>query len=149
MNIILLRIEDFIFKAAAWKLVTLILLVMLFKTGIWYIPNLDMSLTVALNPFTNPFQDPNAHYLLGNWLSPFLAWLSGIKAFWVFFAFHLGFSIAFTALFIKLAFSRLPERNARIALILFALLPVSATAYFWVGPGLTDVISVATGIGFP
>lgn len=51
----------------------------------------------------------------------------------MFFIFHLGFSIAFTALFIKLVFSRLPERSTRIALILFALLLVSATTYFWVG----------------
>lgn len=131
---LLLWLEHFIFHAATWKLVTLILLVMLFKTGIWYIPNLEMSLALALNPFANPFTDPNAHYLVWNWLSPFIAWLLGIKAFWAFFLLHLGFAVAFSALFIRLAFARLPEREARVALILFALLPVSATAYFWTGP---------------
>lgn len=140
-------LEHCIFHAAAWRLVTLILLVTLFKTGIWYIPNLEMSLALALNPFANPFADPNAHYLAWNWLSPFIAWLLGIKAFWAFFLLHLGFAVTFTALFIHLAFARLPEREARVALILFALLPVSATAYFWAGPDALTLLLLLLAVG--
>jgi hypothetical protein len=146
MNV-LLRLEQFLFNSPVWKLVMLILLVMLFKTGIWYIPNLEMSLAVALNPFANPFTDPNAQYLLWNWLSPFITWLLGIKAFWAFFLLHLGFAVAFTALFMRLAFTRLPEREARVALILFALLPVSATAYFWTGPDSLTLLLLLLVVG--
>ncbi|UJS22728.1 hypothetical protein [Thiothrix winogradskyi] len=144
---LLLWFEHFIFHTAVWKLVTVILLVMLFKTGIWYIPNLEMSLALALNPFANPFTDPNAHYLVWNWLSPFIAWLLGIKAFWAFFLLHLGFVVAFTALFIRQIFVRLPEREARVALIVFALLPVSATAYFWTGPDALTLLLLLLAVG--
>ncbi len=145
---LLLWFENFIFHTAVWRLVTVILLVMLFKTGIWYIPNLEMSLALALNPFANPFTDPNAHYLAWNWLSPFMAWLLGIKAFWAFFLLHLGFAVAFTALFIRLTFTRLPEREARVALIVFALLPVSATAYFWTGPDALTLLLLLVAVVF-
>lgn len=148
---LLLRLEHFIINTPAWRLVTLILLVMLFKTGVWHIPNLEMSLALARNPFANPFTDPNAHYLAWNWFSPFLAWLLGVQSFWAFFLLHLGFALAFTALFIHLAWTRLPEREARVALILFALLPVSATAYFWTGPDAVTLflLMLALGIMLP
>lgn len=144
---LLLWLEHFTFNTPAWRLVTLILLVMLFKTGVWYIPNLEMSLALARNPFANPFTDPNAHYLAWNWFSPFLAWLLGIQSFRAFFLLHLGFALAFTALFIRLAWVRLPEREARVALILFALLPVSATAYFWTGPDAVTLFLLMLALG--
>lgn len=126
------KIEKFIFESDVWKLVLVIALLTLFKTGIWYIPNMDVSRAIAQNPFTNPFPDPNAHYLLWSWLGPFLAWLIGATGKWQFFAFHLFFSIAFTILFIKVAFNTFSNELARSSLVLFSILPVSATAYFWV-----------------
>jgi len=125
-------VEDFIFQSPAWKLVTVILLVMLFRTGLWYIPNLGASLAIVQNPFINPFENPNAHYLYWSWLGPFVAWLVGAKSKSTFFLLYLAFSVAFTALFIGLVFSRFSDRTARVSLVLFSVLPVSATAYFWV-----------------
>ncbi len=47
-------------------------------------------------------------------------------------AFLLVCSCSFTLLFMVLVFKSLPDRLARTALVLFTVLPVSTTAYFWV-----------------
>ncbi len=135
---VLSKIEGFIFQAPAWKLITVVLGLMFFKTGLWYMPNIGASHLVAQNPFVNPLQDPNAHYIYWTWLAPFLAWCVRARSFWRFTFLHFLFVAAFTALFIKIIFSRLSDRAARTSLVIFALLPVSATAYYWVGmDGLT------------
>jgi len=131
-------IEKFIFRSPFWKLVSVISLFVIVKSGIWYIPNLDVSRSIAENPFSNSLP-PIAHYLYWNWLGSFGAWLIGATGQLTFFLFHLAFSLAFTALFIKLIFSRLSDRNARISLVIFTTLPVSATVYFWVS---TDSITL-------
>lgn len=143
------KIEDFIFESAAWKLILAISLITLFKTGIWYIPNLDASQAIAQNPFVNPFPDPNAHYLFWSWLGPFAAWLIGAKSKFQFFAFHLAFSIAFTLLFIKIAFANFSDKLARSSIILFTVLPVSATAYFWVSSDSITLFLMLLALAFP
>ena len=96
-------------------------------------PNLDMWRAVAVDPFHNPFSDPTAHYIVWNWLSPFLAWALKVNGVHSYFYFHLAFSVAFTAVFIFLVFSQLDENDARTSLVLFLAIPASSTAYFWVG----------------
>ena len=93
-------------------------------------PNLGGSLSVALDPFIS---HPESGYLMWNWLSPFLAWALGVKSFASFFLVHLLFSIMFTATYVYIICDRLSERAARVSLIFFAVLPFSATSYFWVG----------------
>lgn len=125
--------ERLIYKYPVWKLASLIFIVVLFKTGIWYIPNLGASQLIARNPFVYSFQDPNADYLYWSWLGPFLAWFAAATSDLSFFIFHLLFSLGFTVLFVTVAFAKLPDREARTSLVLFSVLPVSATSYFWVG----------------
>lgn len=129
---VLNKVEKLIFEVDAWKLVLIIALLGFVKTGIWYIPNLGASQVIATNPFSNPFSDPDAHYLFWSWLGPFAAWLIGANGKWQFLVFHLFFSIAFTLLFIKIAFDNFPSDLARSSLVLFSALPVSATSYFWI-----------------
>jgi hypothetical protein len=141
--------EKFIFSSQAWKLVVAIILVMLVKTGVWQIPNLDKSRLIAENPFLNPFNDKYLHTLYWNWLGPFLAYLIGAKDRWSFFALHLLFSAGFTALFVSTVFRRLPDRAARVSLIVFSVLPVSATAYFWVGPDSLTLFLMMCALASP
>jgi len=129
---ILQKTEYFIFESPAWKLITVMFTIMIFKTGIWYIPNLEASRLIAQNPFANPFTDPDQHYLFWSWFGPFVAWSIGAVNKWDFFLFHLLFSMAFSWLFVKVVFSQFSDKIARTSLILFCILPVSATAYFWV-----------------
>ncbi|MFH1859753.1 MAG: hypothetical protein ABH870_01875 [bacterium] len=135
---VLKNIENFIYESPTWKLITTVLLIMLFKTGVWYIPNMEISRIIAQYPFINSFKDPS-NYLFWNWLGLFLSWVVGAEGQCLFFLFHFIFSIAFTFLFIKMLFVHFSNRDARTSLILFLLLPVSATAYFWVG---TDSITL-------
>jgi hypothetical protein len=126
-------IPNFIYSAQRWKLIAFLMIANLLKSGIWFIPNLFASKLVAQNPFVNPFPNwPEAHYIYWSWLAPFLAWCIGATKSWSFFAFHFAFSVAFSAFFIALILSRFPDREARTALVLFTVLPVSATPYFWV-----------------
>jgi hypothetical protein len=143
------KIEKFIFESDAWKLILVIALLTLFKTGIWYIPNLGASQAIAQNPFTNPFPDPNAHYLFWSWLGLFLAWLIGATGKWQFFVFHLFFSVAFTLLFIRVTFNTLSNDLARSSLVLFSVLPVSATAYFWVSSDSITLFLMLLALAFP
>lgn len=127
------RIEDFIYQSRRGRFIGIVLALSLIKTGIWCMPNLESSRVIALNPFRNPFTDPLAHYMMWNWLSPFLAWRLKVNGEQAFFYFHLLFSIAFTCLFIAWIWSQFEEREARTSLVLFLSLPVSTTGYFWVG----------------
>jgi hypothetical protein len=127
------KIQKFLFDAPAWLLVLMTFALILFKTGIWYLGT-EVTVRIADNPFTNPVaNNPDAQYLVWNWLGPFLAWIIGAQGKFRFVLFHLCFSIAFSALFTWAVFSRFPDKIARKSLMLFAILPVSATAYFWVG----------------
>ena len=143
------RVEQFVFEAKPWKLVLAIALLTLFKTGVWYMPNQGSVLAIAQNPFVNPFADPFAHYLFWSWLDPFLAWLVGAVTKWKLFGFHLAIALAFTLLFLRVAFRTLPGDMARAAVVLFSVLPVSATAYFWVGPDALTLLLLLLALAFP
>ncbi len=130
---LLRRIERFAFTCKLWHLAAALFAVMIFKTGIWAYPGQDMFLRIAANPFANPFTHPNDHYLFWNWLGPFVAWAVGATGPTTYFLLNLSLALATTFLFVRLAILRLPERQARLALIFFFVLPVSATPYFWVG----------------
>jgi len=96
-------------------------------------PCLDSCLKIAQNPFVNPLESPDSQYLFWSWLGPFLAWLVHLNHnLTQFILFHFFFSIGFTSLFFKMAFANFNEKVARTACIIFMILPVSATSYYWV-----------------
>lgn len=143
------RIELFIFESPLWKFILVLFSISLFKTGIWRIPNLDMSRSIAENPFVNPFTHPDQHFMFWSWLGPFMAWLIGAQSQTAFFLFHFMFSVAFTWLFIKLVISRFPDPIARTSLILFSIIPVSATAYFWVSLDSITLFIMLFALAYP
>lgn len=126
-------VQQFIYHTPRWKLIVVLLLSTLIKTGIWFMPNLDSTALIASNPFVNPFSNPDAHYLLTSWLGLYGAWLIGATSERLLFCYFLLFSMLFSALFMRLLLTRLPDAAARTALVLFTLLPVSGTSYFWAG----------------
>jgi hypothetical protein len=130
---ILKQIESVILRQPRWRFLIVLFALMFVKTGVWHIPNLGASAHIARNPFIVYTSDPVAQYLMTSWLSPFIAWLLGATSEGAFLALHLGFSLAFTGLFVALAFHRLQETAARVAILIFAAMPVSATAWFWIG----------------
>lgn len=146
------KVERFIFESRTWQFILVIAAISLFKTGIWYMPNIGISDVIAKNPFVNPFTNPlnhNVHYLFWNWLGSFLAWLVGATGKWQFLVFHLFFSIAFTLLFIRVIFANFAGDTARSAIVLFSILPVSGTAYFWVGMDSVTLFLMLLALAFP
>ncbi|MCS6893730.1 MAG: hypothetical protein NZO16_04085 [Deltaproteobacteria bacterium] len=128
------KLQRFLFESNRLLFFSLILVLALFKSGIWFMPNIGASIQIAENPFRNPFADePLAQYLVWNWLSPFLAYLLGLNGKWSFFSLHLLFSFCLWIVFAIYIFRKLKEQEARTALIIFSALPVSATSFFWVG----------------
>ncbi|MBY4870407.1 hypothetical protein K6W76_28545 [Burkholderia anthina] len=141
--------ERFVFESRPSRLIAVVLAVSLMKTGVWAIPNLGASQLLAQDPFHNPFSDPGAQYLFWNWLGPFIAWLLHATSTESFFILHLAFSCAFTLIFIWTLFSRLDGRSARIALLIFAALPVSTTAYYWVSYDSLTLLLMTCALALP
>jgi len=148
----MLRIADyaeaFVFRSSKHTLLGVVFLLTVVKSGIWYIPNMFLMRHIADSPFANTLEE-NSHYLFWHWLGPFLAWLIGATALWPLFLFHLAFSLGFTAAMAGLLMARLPEREARASWILFSILPVSGTAYFWVGTDSITLFLMAAALACP
>ena len=108
--------------------------IIIFKVGIWYHPALWRLLEISIDPFNNSaIINPQAHYLYYNFLGGFLANLFGFNTKTSFFLFHLFFSIAFFFLFLHFVFKELTKKYATFSVLLFLVLPVSTTSFFWVG----------------
>jgi len=146
---IIKKAERFIFESAVWKFIFVVFAITLFKTGVWCIPNINLSQAIAQNPFVNPFPDSMPHYLFWSWLSPWMAWIVGAQNGWTFFAFHFAFSIIFSLLFIRTAFANFSNETARSSIILFSILPVSATAYFWAGSDSITLFLMLLAFAYP
>lgn len=109
-------------------------LIIILKVGVWYHPALWRLLEISIDPFNNTsIINPYAHYLYYNFLGGFLANLFGFNTKITFFLFHLSFSITFFFLYMYFVFKKLSKKNAIFSIILFLVLPVSTTSFFWVG----------------
>ncbi len=124
----------YIFKLNIKNILILLLLISLFKNGAWYHPALWNMLEIAKNPFENVFgSNINKYYLYSSWLSPYLAYLLGIKSKLYFFIFHLFLAILYLILTINLIKKNVKTENLKKSLIIFFIFPVSMTSFYWVG----------------
>lgn len=127
------RIERYIYESPYRVFVAVVLTIALVKTGVWMMPNIDLTLLVAHNPLENLIDRPGAAHLFTNWLSPALAHLIGIRTLPALALFYLLFSVLSTATFLILINASLAEPYRRTALLIYVMLPVSTTAYYWIG----------------
>ena len=121
---------------------------MLVKTGVGVMPNNNLA-EIARNPFVNPIDVARDQYVMWNWLSPFIAWLIGARSPSAYIVLNMAFSAAFVAMFIVLALKRSEPEAARTALALFAMLPVSTTAIYWVGYDSLTLLLILIALAFP
>ena len=141
------NVEKIIFDSPKWKLLLFLFLILIFKTGIFYHPNIWRHLEVAKSPFENYFENtPYLHYYYQNWFGNFIAGVLGAKTKALFFLFHIFFSFSFVLLFVKYLFKNLPERSARISVIIFFLLPVSGTVFYFVGYDSVTLFLIALSL---
>jgi hypothetical protein len=150
LNPVLRPIQRLVYGSKRWKLISFLMAATIFKAGIWYIPNIVASVMIVRSPFANPLSGhPDAQYIYWSWLAHFLAWLARANGKLSLFCFELLFSVAFTALFVLVVFARFEENDARTALVLFFVLPVSATAYFWVSGDSVTLFLMMLALAVP
>lgn len=126
------KVEHFILHGAFKYLVVVTWLLCFVKVGIWCMPN-EGFFKLAQDPFVNAFRYQQEHYMIWNWLGSFIAWCMGITSFKAFFLLHLSYSLLFTVAMALLLKRFLPNREARLAWVIFTMLPVAWTSYYWVG----------------
>jgi hypothetical protein len=143
------RAADLFFKIPLRQLAVYLYLIMLVRTGIWVMGSMPEQIVVVFSPFLNKIPFDQSHYVFWNYLGPLSAHL-------LFTPFHLSTPIAYvtpyfiyclffaaigTALFCHLVTTRLDDHAARASLLIYFLLPVAGTTYFWVGmDGLTFLL---------
>lgn len=126
-----------VFDTPRWKYLAVIFGVMLAKTGVTFVA--PSTVAMAVDPYTNPFSHPSEHYQFWSWLGPWLAHQLGATTEVTFTLMYLGFALAFTVLVVGWLLRSLDDATARVAVLVFALLPVSAAPYYWV---FTDALTL-------
>lgn len=128
------KVSNWIFNLTRTKFYVILISILIIKTGVWFIPNLEIYRQISINPFTNPFVgNENAQYLVWSWLGPFIAWILKVNSFSAFLILHTLFLVAFFASTLRLIHKTLPTREARISATVFITLPFSSTGIYWIG----------------
>ena len=144
------RVRAWLFESPWWLFVTILSAVMVVRTGIWGMPGIFAQRRLAIDPFTNPFlHDPHNYYLIWNWLGPFIAWALGLKSRFGFIAMYAAFSVAYVALFVRIAITRIGHDQWRKAVILFFVLPVSATSFYNLGYDSLTLFLMMLALSWP
>ena len=103
--ILIKKVEFFLFQTPVWKLILFLFLIMFFKVGLFYHPNLWYHLEVARNPYNNIFIDrPELQSFYLSYFGSWLAYFVGATNKTSFFLLHLLFSMLYSFLFIRLIF---------------------------------------------
>ena len=128
------KVSNWIFNLTRTRFYFILISILIIKTGVWFIPNLEIYRQISINPFTNPFVgNENAQYLVWSWLGPFIAWVLKVNSFSAFLILHTLFLVAFFVSTLRLIHKTLPTREARISAAVFITLPFSSTAIYWIG----------------
>lgn len=140
------RLHRFFYTGSRFKLLAALWGLMIIRTGLWYMPNLDLSRRVALSPFANEMAEPAGEYLFWNWFGPLIAFLLHATGKIPFLLLHLCFSVVFTLVMLRALFANLEERQARTSALLFFVLPASATSYYWIGMDSLTLLLMALAL---
>ena len=133
--ILIKKVEFFLFQTPVWKLILFLFLIMFFKVGLFYHPNLWYHLEVARNPYSNIFIDrPELQSFYLSYFGSWLAYFVGATSKTSFFLLHLLFSMFYSFLFIRLIFKNFSNETSRIALILFFYISsiIYSLLYCWI-----------------
>ena len=117
--------ERIIFSISPKRLYVTLWLIQLVKTGVWFFPYIGQNVSY---PFDMPV---HAGYRFTNWFAWFLAWCLNIKTIPLLIGLFFIFALGFSWIVYKLITRYLSDDSARVAIIIFFLLPVSGTVYYW------------------
>lgn len=122
----------FLFNAPWFLFLSLTVFMLILKGGLWISPTLEFSEKLAKDPFVNPFENPSDHIWIYNWLAPLLAWMLNLQGTFQLAIFYLICNfVAFALIFWKISRTYDEDRHKRIGWLLFLLLPVSGSIFFW------------------
>lgn len=127
-------LNRFIFETPFWLFVLSLWVLMVFKSGLAQAVPLDPVVSLAISPFENIIGENFSHYIFFTWLAPFLMWCLSIDNEDGVLYFSFFFTILYTLLFFFTARRFLPDKLARISLLIFASISASSTVYFWICP---------------
>lgn len=115
----------------------------LIHSGVWFMPNLSSSLTVAANPFATPELAEDGQYIFSSWLYHFLAYSLGADSPITLFIFGFLAAALFFFLTLDYIYRKVGLQFFLNAAVVFLLLPASFTAFYWVGmDGLTLLLMI-------
>lgn len=139
------RVSRGIFASRRWTFLLVVSAIAIIKTGVWVIPTIPLYAVMASDPF---HYHPGLQYLPENWLHTFLGWLTFARGWHSFAVLNLLIAIAFLVVMFVLFFRRLSDRSARIATLIFLAMPVSTTAFYWLGLDSLTVLLLALALLF-
>lgn len=110
-----------------------LLFIVIGNTGIWIMPNLEAQFLISKDLLINPFPDPNIHYLLTNYLQPFIFGLFGGNNFYL----YIGYSILTVLIYFFIfshwyqkSYDTLKNKHSIFSIIVF---PSFMVPFYWVG----------------
>jgi hypothetical protein len=120
-------------------------LLLVSKIGLNKIDNFDVAIVgLTSSPLSYPANgNPEATYLMSNWLGPAVLNMLGITGERNLYLVHSAFSLLFVFAIITFLFRALPEIQARVAAVLFLVLPIAAVPFHWVGYDSLTLLLIA------
>ncbi len=141
--------ESLLLETPLGRFLAILVAVAMLRSGVWAMPNLGDARLIALDPFGVPALPPLGAYVGLSRLGPTVAWALGATGPVAFWLLHAVCVVLFMAVVAAIALRHLPAGQARVALLLFAVLPVSTTALFWVGTDGLTLLLIGLALALP
>jgi len=113
-------------------------LLLVVRTGVWFMPNYSQSLSIIGNPFQAPAVPLEYQYIYGSWLIHFIGFVVGASTPWKFFLLNAFFTSCFLMILFLIARVSAPKHLVPFLFGLLCLMPATSISIFWIGmDGLT------------
>ncbi len=121
------------------------------NTGIWFMPNLGAQHLISQSLTHIPFDNPGGHYIMTNYLQPFIFGILGGKSLSEYMVFTFATSLLFLLIFIIwfLRYHQDPNTSHLHKLVTMSTFPVFMIPFYWVGmDGMTLLLMLLIMINF-
>lgn len=116
-----------------WSMFVLIFSIAILKSGVWVMANLETSRQIALSPFKKPFEGSEADYLVNSWFINFLAHTIQFTSPAKYLALHAIAAVLSIFVGYLIISKRYSGTTLTVSISIFAILPVNAAIFYWIG----------------
>jgi hypothetical protein len=127
------RVIRFLKFKPQWVVFLTIFVVAIVKSGVWVMGNLEASRQIALSPFARPFENHDADYLINSWFINFVAHILDFTTPTKYLMLHVVLTVMSVFIGFKIVSRQIPGKLLTYAIVIFALLPVNAGIFYWIG----------------